>query len=130
MTTKVETARPGEDLRTVARRMVEHRLKRLPVVDGDRLVGIVSRTDVLCLLHRSDDDLARDVAARLADPLWAPEAHTIEADVADGVVTLRGTVRVPMDLPFLTAIVWRLPGVVDVRNEATAREPDPRVGLA
>jgi hypothetical protein len=32
-----------------------------------------------------------------------------------------------MDLPVLTAMVWRFPGVVDVRNEATGREPDPRI---
>jgi len=120
MTTGVETAQPAEDLRTAARRMVERRLKRLPVVDDGRLVGIVSRTDVLRVLHRSDDDLARDVEAMFVDPLRAPGAHTIEADVDDGVVTLRGTVRIPMDLPHVTAMVWRLPGVVGVRSEATA----------
>jgi CBS domain-containing protein len=128
MTTKVETARPGEDLRAAARRMVEHHLKRLPVVDDERVVGIVSRADVLRLLHRGDDDLGRDVAMLLADPLRAPEDHAVEATVSNGVVTLTGTVRYPMDAPVLSALVWQLPGVVDVRNEATARDPDPRVG--
>lgn len=127
MTTKVETARPGDDLRAAARRLVENRLKRLPVVDDGKLVGIVSRTDLLRVLHRSDDDLARDVAQMLADPLRAPEEHTVEATVVDGVVTLRGTVHFPMDLPVLNAMVWRLPGVVDVCNEAISREPDPRI---
>jgi hypothetical protein len=39
---------------------------------------------------------------------------------------LRGTVRFPIDLPVLSAIVWRFPGVVDVRVEATPREPNPQ----
>jgi CBS domain-containing protein len=127
MSREVETARPGEDIRSAARRLLEHRLKRLPVVDDGMLVGIVSRTDLLRALHRSDDDLARDVAHMLADPLRAPEKHAIEASVADGIVTLRGTVLFPIDLPVLNAMVWQIPGVVDVRNEATGREPNPRV---
>jgi CBS-domain-containing membrane protein len=127
MTTELHTANPNEDLRVAARRLVEHRLKRLPVVDDGRLVGIVSRTDLLRVMHRRDEDLARDVAELLADPRRAPEAHAVEADVVDGVVRLRGTVRFPLDVPVLTGMVWTLPGVVDVRNEATGREPDPRL---
>ncbi len=128
MTASLETAHPGEELRAATRRMVEHHVKRLPVVEDGRLVGILSRSDVLRVLHRSDDDLALDVAQMLADLLRAPEAHAVEATVADGIVTLRGTVRFPVDLPVLTAMVWQLPGIVDVCNKATARHPDPRIG--
>lgn len=128
MTTKVETARPDQDVSAAARLMVEHQVKRLPVLDDGQLVGIVSRTDLVRLLHRGDDDLAHDVGALLADPLRAPENHDVRATVADGIVTLTGTLRFPMDVPVLTWMVWRLPGVVDVRNEVTGREPDPRLG--
>lgn len=127
MTRSVETARPDEGLREAARRMVERGVKRLPVVEHGRLVGIVSRTDLLRTLHRDDHDLARDVAVMLADPMRAPEAHMVDATVADGIVTLRGTVRYPMDLPVLNGMVWQIPGVVDVHNEATGRESDPRI---
>jgi CBS domain-containing protein len=58
MTTHVVTADPDEDIRTAARRMLERGVKRLPVVDNGRLVGIVSRYDVLRLFHRSKDDVA------------------------------------------------------------------------
>ena len=47
MTTEVQTAQPFEAVHTAARRMVKCGIKRLPVVDNDRLVGIVSLTDVL-----------------------------------------------------------------------------------
>jgi CBS domain-containing protein len=47
MTTGVITASPDEHIRTVAQRMLDHDVKRLPVLDGGRLVGIVSRRDLL-----------------------------------------------------------------------------------
>lgn len=46
MTTDVVTARPNEDMRVAARRMLDRQVKRLPVVEDDRLVGIVSRHDL------------------------------------------------------------------------------------
>jgi CBS domain/BON domain len=124
MTSAVVTARPIEVVRAVARQMVEAGVKRLPVVEDDRLVGIVSRADVLNCMHRSDGDLLAEITATLGDPARVPENTFVDVSVADGVVTLRGTVRFPFDLPVLSAIVWRFPGVIDVRNEVTAREPD------
>ena len=48
MTTAVMTASPDDALRVTARRMIESGYRRLPVVTSDgRLVGIVSRRDVL-----------------------------------------------------------------------------------
>ena len=64
----------------------------------------------------------------LRDPARVPETAFVDVSVADGVVTLRGTVRYPMDLPVLSAVVWRFPGVVDVHSDVTAREPDPQPG--
>lgn len=125
MTTTVETARPDEDMRVAARRMVDCGVKRLPVVDDDRLVGIISRADLVRRMHRSDDELQAEIAAVLADPMRAPEEADVEVSVADGVVMLRGSVRYPIDIPVLSSIVWRFPGVVDVHNRATSREPNP-----
>ena len=128
MTRDVVTVEPKEDLRAAARRIVETGVKRLPVVDADgRLVGIVSRTDLLRVLHRSDDDIRGDLERMLSDPLWAPDGLDLQITVADGVVTLAGTTRFPLDLPVVTSMAWRVPGVVEVCNEATGREPDPRV---
>ena len=129
MTTHVVTAAPGDSVRVLTRHMVEEGRKRVPVVEDRRVVGIVSRTDVLRILHRSDDELAADVAGLLADPLRAPDGHEATGSVSGGVVTLRGTVRFPMDRPVLTAMVWQLPGVADVVDETTAREPDPEVAV-
>jgi CBS domain-containing protein len=125
MTRIVETSRPDEDIRVAARRMVNCGVKRLPVVDDGRLVGIISRTDVLRTMHRTDEELEYDISSVLADPMRVPESTLVDVTVRDGVVTLGGTVRYPIDLPVLSSIVWRIPGVVDVRNEATPTEPNP-----
>lgn len=125
MTTPVETAYRSESVRAVARRMVERGVHRLPVVDSERLIGIISRSDVLCRMHRDDEELQREIAAALSDPLRIPETTEVTVAVADGVVTLRGAVRYPIDLPVITAIVWRFPGVVDVHNEVIARQANP-----
>jgi CBS domain-containing protein len=47
MTPAVTTVSPDDDLQTAARRMLERGHKRLPVVAAGRLVGIVSRRDLL-----------------------------------------------------------------------------------
>jgi CBS-domain-containing membrane protein len=125
MSTSVATAAPYETVQTAARLMIEAGVKRLPVVDGEHLVGIISRADVLRAMHRSDEELQGEITSALRDPVRAPENALVEATVADGVVTLRGTVPFPIDVPVLSAVVWRFPGVVDVRNELTPEEPNP-----
>lgn len=126
MTRDVQTVGPELDLRKAARVMVEHQRKRLPVVDAGRVVGMLSRRDVLRLFHRSDSELLSDVNRLLADPLRSPERHQVTATVGNGVVTLAGTVLHPTDAEVLEAMTWRVPGVVGVISKMTAREPEPR----
>jgi CBS domain-containing protein len=54
MTKDVAVCHPDDDVRTVARRLLERGVKRMPVVDGDRVVGIVSRQDILRELARDE----------------------------------------------------------------------------
>jgi CBS domain-containing protein len=126
MTVDVHTASPHEDLATAARRMLEEHHKQLPVVADGRLVGIVSRKDLLKPFNRSDAQLAGDVAAILRDPLRAPEGHRARFTVENGVVTLRGTTRFASDAGVLRAFVAGVPGVVAVEDALTPEEPDPR----
>jgi CBS domain-containing protein len=127
MTERVATVSPHDDLRVVARHMVEDGRKRMPVVDGGgKVVGIVSRSDVLRALHRSDDEVIADVDALLIDPMRSPERHHAVAAIHDGVVTVTGSVQFPDDRRVLSAMIWQIPGVVDVRDRTTSREPAPR----
>ncbi|HTZ71240.1 MAG TPA: CBS domain-containing protein [Acetobacteraceae bacterium] len=52
MTTPLITVGPHTPVTEIARSLLAHRIKRLPVVESDRLVGIVSRTDLLDLVER------------------------------------------------------------------------------
>lgn len=126
MSRNVTTIGPDADLRTAARRMVESGVKRLPVVDGaERVLGIVSRRDLLQVLHRSDEEIRAEIEGMLADPRRAPDDLDVAVTVEDGVVTLTGSALFPQDVAVLTAMTWRVPGVVDVHNRTEAREPDP-----
>ncbi|HET9442163.1 MAG TPA: CBS domain-containing protein [Acidimicrobiales bacterium] len=120
------TVRPGEDVRVAARRMQERGVKRLLVVDdAGRLVGVVSRHDVLQMFAAPDEDVAEAVAARLVDVRWVPEDIDVRSDVHDGVVRLDGSVLHPSDRRVVEAAVASLAGVVAVDSRLSAREAEP-----
>jgi len=126
MTEPAITARPDDNLHRAAARMVTLSIKRLPVVDGSgRLVGIVSRRDVMRLFHRSDAEIALAVERLFADPLSVPEDLDAAVKVRNGEVILTGTARCPLDVKLIEDMVLDVPGVLDVRNELVAREPNP-----
>ena len=126
MTTPIATASPDDDVRVAARRMQERRVKRLLVVEpGGRLVGIVSRHDVLRLFAAPDDEVAQRVQATLADLLLVPAGVEATATVQDGIVRLEGSVLRPSDRRVVEAAVSAIPGVVAVDNQVVARETEP-----
>jgi CBS domain-containing protein len=111
MTTEVVTAAPQTHAAEVGRLMVERHLRSLPVVDGDRLVGIVSRVDVLRTIARDDDAIARDVRGHLS----AAGRRRWDVAVTDGVVTLESEGADETDRHIATVVAGCAPGVVDVR---------------
>lgn len=105
-----------EPVHTAARLMVTGRVHRLPVVEHGRLVGIVSRHDVLRVFSRRDEELARAVQAFLARSMYVPPQHVIHVAVVDGIVMLRGTVERASDAAVAEALVRTIDGVVEVEN--------------
>jgi CBS domain-containing protein len=126
MTTSVVVCRPDDDVRSVARRMLQRGVKRMPVVDGDTLVGIVSRRDILAMFDRPDEAIAADVGRLLEDGLNIPYDCHVGFAVADGVVTLTGDVRYGWDEPIIVTQVRDVPGVIDVISQLHHRKPNPR----
>lgn len=132
MSTPAHTAPADEPLRIAASRMLTLGVKRLPVVDqAGRVVGIVSRRDLLRLFHRTDDAIANDVRTALVDPLRCPDDHGVTLTcVAGGVAFLAGWTHTAADAELIEAVVRQLPGVIDARSGIGHREPQTHAPTA
>jgi CBS domain-containing protein len=127
MTAPAVTITAEEDVSEAARRMESHRIKRLPVIDANRrLVGIVSRRDILRLFLRSDEELLGDVRTLLVEDFWiAPQGW--DAEVTDGTVRLTGVMETRSTARIAENAVRRIDGVVAVESELTFEFDDTAV---
>jgi CBS domain-containing protein len=126
MTRNVIGCGSGEDVRSVARRMLEVGVKAMPVVDAGTLVGIVSRHDILQVFDRPDAAIADDVRRLLAEHRNMPDDHHVNFSVQEGIVTLTGDVRYRWDEPIVVSTVRNVAGVIDVINHLHHRQPNPK----
>lgn len=115
MTAPAVTIPSSRSIHEAARVMTGRKVNRLPVVDDGRLVGIVSRADLVRAYIRSDDELAetirQDVILRI---LWLdPALFTVV--VRDGVASIGGRVERRSTAEMIEHAVRMVPGVVDVR---------------
>jgi CBS domain-containing protein len=108
----IEQDRP---VAAAARMLIEEGVKRLPVVSDGRLVGIVSRHDLIRAFVRTDAEVAGDTREE-AIRLLGSDADSVTAAVDDGVVTLDGRVDNRPDAEILELVVSRIPGVVAVHS--------------
>lgn len=129
MTTQVQTMSPTDDLATAARVLLEGHHKSLPVVTDGRLVGIISRRDLLRPFHRSDEEIATDIETILVDPHLAPASHEVKCTVRKGIVVLQGTTRIRSDAHPLVALIAEVPGVVAIDDELGSREHESGLRL-
>jgi CBS domain-containing protein len=111
------TIDPEATLAAAARRLHAARVKRLPVVDaGGRLVGIVSRVDLLKGFLRSDEELHSEIVEDVifGDLLMGPDRFDVH--VQDGVVVLQGRCERRSLIPVVVRAVAAVDGVVRVEN--------------
>ena len=114
-------------LAAAARLMRKQSVKRLPVVDSGRLVGIVSRADVLKSYLRSDAEIQSDVVdGVIRGSMWL-DPSTFDVKVDDGVVRLRGEVDRRSDVEILTTLTLAVEGVIGVDPTLTYRFDDRNV---
>ena len=125
MTSPAITIGSAVPVGAAAKLMTARRVNRLPVVDGDRLVGIVTRHDLVRVFDRSDDAIADDIRVRLASPRYTPERHTVTFGVSHGVVTLEGSVYYQSDRAVIEGMARDVPGVVAVDSKLDYLHPDP-----
>jgi CBS domain-containing protein len=115
MTRDVVALTDAHDAAAFASLLVEHGVKSVPVVQGDRVVGIVGRRDLLRLLARDDDAVLADLQALLAAEQTG--VGSWQATVADGAVVLVGAGS-PEQVEGVRLLATSVPGVVrvDVRE--------------
>jgi len=119
MTRDPVVCQPGDDVRVVARRMLERGVRWLPVMAGE-LVGVVSRRDILRMFDRADQAVLADILT-----LTLPDEAEVVAAVVDGVVTLDGSVASPDDSSKVVAEINRVRGVLAVVDHLECRPARP-----
>jgi CBS domain-containing protein len=117
MTHPAVTVGRDELVKTAARLMHSLKLQRLPVVDRDgRLAGIVSRSDVLSVFGRTDEEIHREVTQDvIADGFFTDPAR-FTVTVHNGIVTLEGAPGSVVLGSSIVDQVGQLEGVVAVRD--------------
>jgi CBS domain-containing protein len=119
-----------------AGRMLDNRVGSLPVVDDGRLVGILTRSDLVKLFTGSDDELAHSIREEVLQRTLLLPPGQFEVQVHNGIVHVRGHVERRALAELLTQTIARYPGVIrveseiswldDDRTESLRRVPAPR----
>ncbi|WP_370415929.1 CBS domain-containing protein [Streptomyces fradiae] len=128
MTTPAVTVHAEETVADAARLMVRRGVERLPVVDEEeRLVGIVTRRDLLCVYLRPDAEIRRRICEDVLSDVMELPADAVDVHVLDGVVTLGGRLRRRSQALMLVGLAERVDGVVAVVDRLSFHEDDTRL---
>ena len=132
MTRDLVSVAPDTPLKEVVELMERHRIKRVPVLDGDVPVGILSRADLLRALlgaleeqpasTASDGEIRERILAELARSAWVPR-DGIAITVANGVVELNGVILDEKERDALRVAAENVPGVKAVEDHLVWVEP-------
>lgn len=129
MTQKVVTATPDTSLQDVAMMMEANAIKRIPIVRVGKLVGIVTRANLVQAVATTgmkldipvSDGIIRDkLMTRLRGQSWA-KTSLLNATVNDGVVTLWGLTASPTERQAIRVAAETTPGVIAVRDHIGIR---------
>jgi CBS-domain-containing membrane protein len=137
MSRKVVTATPDTPLAEIARLLEKNRIKRVPILRDGRLVGIVSRANLLQALASArpafanavkvnDKTLRDNILKRLQGQPWA-HLGMINVIVTDGVVELWGSVDSDAERTALRVLVSEIPGVSAVNDRLSKEQLRPAV---
>lgn len=119
MTTPAVTIASGRSVSDAAALMLELRIDRLPVVNGERLVGIVTRTDLVRAFTRADKAIEREIRDDgIVKRFWIGPSY-VDVSVDQGNVLLEGEVDAEEQANAIVAFALRTAGVVSVKSRLT-----------
>ncbi|MFE0257787.1 CBS domain-containing protein [Streptomyces sp. NPDC059010] len=129
MTAPPVTVHADDTVVEAARTMVRRRVERLPVLDeADRLVGIVTRRDLLRVFLRPDADIRADILQEvLVRALSLLPPYAVDISVTDGVATLTGRMARRSQTEIAVSMTRQIDGVVAVVDRLTWRLDDARL---
>jgi CBS-domain-containing membrane protein len=117
MTAPAVTIGPDAPVTEAARVMYDRRLKRLPVVNrAGRLVGIISRVDVLAVFSRPDEEIRAELEHQTLPDAVLTVPRSLEVEVSDGIVTFSGERPSDQDRKAILDAARHVQGVVAVRD--------------
>jgi CBS domain-containing protein len=132
MTRELVSVDPETPLDEVVELMERHHIKRVPVLEGEKLVGIVSRADFLRALARGledrsdvpadDEEIRARILAELAKVSWVPR-DGVGITVENGVVDLNGVILDEKEREALRVAAENVPGVRAVEDHLVWVEP-------
>lgn len=126
MSTPAVTIGPDDSLADAARLMHDRHVTRLPVVDqAGRLLGIVSRVDLLSVFDRPDGQIRAAVRKDIIARDFALDPDAFDVQVTSGIVTISGQVQNQAVAQHLLAAIRHAEGVVAVRSRLRFPPPDP-----
>ncbi|MCX5309123.1 MULTISPECIES: CBS domain-containing protein [Streptomyces] len=129
MTSPAITAQTEWSVVRAARVMRGRQVKRLPVVDeAGRLIGILSRSDLLQLFLRRDQAIQEEILEDVVTHTLGLSPSSLTVEVTDGLVTLSGTVSRRSLVPIVLRLCQSVDGVVDVVNRLDYTQDDVSVG--
>jgi CBS domain-containing protein len=115
-------------IREAAALMIDHAINRLPVMSGGRLVGIVTRADLLrAYLHRDEDTLRVIRESVLRNTMWI-DPDDLRVEVKDGQVRLDGVVDRRSTATILVRLIGLVDGVDRVHSDLRWDFDDSRLG--
>ncbi|MFF2203340.1 CBS domain-containing protein [Streptomyces sp. NPDC058145] len=123
MSAPAVTVHADATLAEAARIMAMRHVKRLPVVNAEGVLeGVVSRSDLLKVFLRPDDDLADEIRRDVVDVLFPAPVEPVHITVSDGVATLTGRVTDATRIPLAVGMVRAVEGVVGVDCHLTSAD--------
>lgn len=132
MTTELAIVDEQTPVEDIVRLMEKRHIKRVPVLRGNKIVGIVSRANLLHVLGRlvaeakpasaGDADIRKKILAELETQPWSPNAG-VNVIVRDGIVELKGAIFDERQRAALKVAAENAPGVKEVRDHLIWIEP-------
>lgn len=119
MTTPAVTVEADRSVPEAAALMVDRGVNRLPVMDAGRLVGIVTRGDLVRAYLRRDDEILRTIREDVIFHTMWLDPNELRVEVREGTVRVTGTVDRRSTATILEKLIRLVEGVDDVANYLT-----------